>query len=64
MIRNYRQIAKTGSQVAFIGVGKTQGGKQQLGDPTLFIKRIPIPIQPIGKYTAPVPYMTYTIEKH
>jgi len=35
MIRNYRQIGKTGSQVTFIGVGKTQGGAYALIAPKL-----------------------------
>lgn len=64
MIRNYRQIAKTGSQVTLIGVGKAQGGRSQLGEPKIYINRIPIPIKPNHRHIAPMPYTSFTIEKN
>lgn len=64
MMRNYRQIAKAGSQVKFIGVGKTQGGKYQLADPKVYINAMPrIPIKANYRYIPPLPYMSFTIEK-
>lgn len=64
MIRNYRQIAKSGSQVALIGIGKTQGGKYRLAEPRFYINDIPrIPINYNYKYSPPLPYASFTIEK-
>ena len=64
IIRNYRQIAKTGSQLTFIGVGKTQGGRKcALGDPKLYINRLPTPVKPNHTHIAPIPYTSFTIER-
>jgi len=63
MIRNYRQIAKTGSQVVFIGIGKTQG-RNQLADPKIYVNQMPrIPIKPIHRYIPPLPSISFTIER-
>lgn len=65
MMRNYRQIVKSDSQVKFIAVGKSQGGKYQLGEPKIYVNAMPrIPIKPDFRYTPPpLPYISFTIEK-
>lgn len=64
MIRNYRQIAKTGSQVAFIGIGKGQGGKYKLADPRLYVNQVPrIGTRTIHQRIPPLPSTSFTIER-
>lgn len=64
MMRNYRQIVKSDSQVKFIAVGKSQGGKYQLGEPKIYINAMPrIPIKTNYRYIPPLPFKTFTIEK-
>lgn len=64
MIRNYRQIVKSDSQVKFIAVGKSQGGKYRLGEPKIYVNTMPrIPIKANYRYIPPLPYKSFSIEK-
>lgn len=64
MMRNYRQIVKSDSQVKFIAVGKSQGGKYRLGEPKVYINEMPrLGIKPNYRYSPPLPYKTFTIER-
>lgn len=64
MMRNYRQIVKSDSQVKFIAVGKSQGGKYLLAEPKLYMNAMPkLPIKPNYRYIPPLPSMSLSIER-